>query len=364
MNKNQNLKQNRRLSLNQNSNQNNNPNLIYNKNLIPIPNPNPNLMPQINMNTSTSQKFSSPLSPINYNSSMNNFVQLDCTNIENKIASDIIVKQNLEKFEKMNKFEMLTSLNKEIENYSKGLPQLMEKVESTIEKINKVNIFDEKTHPIIQMASKHSGHLIHLHIEEISDALIDDLLYECVQELQQIEEIQNKQNQKENFKSFVKDYYQNFSLIKNIETEISKKLTNKSYLTYDQVKTAKENEEFRRRENMIQINQQTEAVDAYKIKTPNPNIYTNKDIYSAYAKKMYSAKLHRNLITKAENYTKSFYEYMKTVGAFYFPNIFVIYDELINEIVEDVLDEQLNFCVKQLDNFVTEIYKEEVFNLK
>ena len=105
---------------------------------------------------------------------------------------------------------MLDSLNKEIDRYNKGIPQLMEKVESTIDKINKVNIFDEKTHPIIKMASKQSGVLVHLHLDELIGSIIDDLLFECVEELEKIEEINNKKEQKRQLKNFVSELLPKF----------------------------------------------------------------------------------------------------------------------------------------------------------
>jgi hypothetical protein len=36
-----------------------------------------------------------------------------------------------------------------------------------------------------------------------------------------------------------------------------------------------------------------------------------------------------------------------------------IQHDIVNELAEEVLEEELNFSIKQIDNFVSEIYKEE-----
>ena len=333
-----------------------------------------------------------------HNGSNNKLILLNSKNIENKIAGDIISQQNFDKFVKMNKFDMLDSLNKEIDRYNKGIPQLMEKVESTIDKINKVNIFDEKTHPIIKMASKQSGVLVHLHLDELIGLIIDDLLFECVEELEKIEEINNKKEQKRQLKNFVSSYYQNFELLKNLETDISKKLTSKNYggvksmqyvngmqmqiqsneLPYQLLPILSDNvkvenilssdENFpqdKTTSNIIYTNpfeNTTKVLKKDRKVLINPNLLLSEEVFQTYKNTNLKYKSHipNKLLYNIENYSKNYYDYLRTTGAFYFPNIFVLYDDIVKEIIKDILDDELDYSMKQIDNFVNDLYKDEV----
>jgi hypothetical protein len=212
------------------------------------------------------------------------------------------------------------------------------------------------------MASKHSGHILHLHLDKIIELFLDDLLIECVHDLQVIEDLQLKQDQQENLKKFIKNYYSNFEMIRNMETDISKKLMSKNYLNVEQVKIARENEEFRKNENSIKIYKN--PFEEVKMNQPNANHLISNEIYkNYYANGKYKTNLHKNLIFKTESYSKEYHEYMKVTGAFYLPNIFTLYDELVKEIISEILEEELDVSVKHIDNFVTEMYKSELLNL-
>jgi hypothetical protein len=253
--------------------------------------------------------------------------------------------------------DMITKLNKEIDSYSKGLPKLIEKVESTLEKININNnpLLNDKLHPLIKMASKVSGQVIHLHLDEIVELIIDDFLFECVDELQAIERKENKMREQASLKIAVKNYYHNFKNITNFEQDLNQKLESKNYFTVEQIKAVNDNADYMEKE--IQF-----KTDSYT----NPFQQKNVTILTSLNKFLinkYTAKLHPALYDKIEDYSKNYLEHMKTTGAFYFPNIFVLYDQLTNELVNEVLNDQLDFCMKELDNFVSDVYKEEVFNL-
>ena len=53
-----------------------------------------------------------------------------------------------------------------------------------------------------------------------------------------------------------------------------------------------------------------------------------------------------------------FYEYMKLKGSFLAKDIFKIYDEFIGEITEEIADKEINFCIKEMDNFIEKIGNE------
>jgi hypothetical protein len=283
------------------------------------------------------------------------FILLNSSNVENKMLQDVINQKNLDKFNSLDKLQMISSLNQEINHYNKGLPQLINKVESAIEKINTTNYLSKNIHPIIEMASKHTGSTVHLHIEELVEYIINDLLIENVLELQFIEEQHDKQNNKQQFAGFLSDYYKNFELIKNIEIEVSKKLTTKNYnIKTNIIQTKPDRKEIIIYRNPFEVGEP--GISAY-----NPNIVANREIFEKY-KGTYKAKSHYDLILKCEGYKKNYLEFMKTTGAFYFPNIFHLYDEVVDDLLRELMDEQLSYCARQIDNLATDLFKDEIIN--
>ena len=69
---------------------------------------------------------------------------------------------------------------------------------------------------------------------------------------------------------------------------------------------------------------------------------------------------HPKTILNAEFYSKEFKEYMLLKGSFYYPNIFGIYDEVVKELTNDILEEECDKCLRQIDNTVDDMYREEV----
>jgi len=272
-----------------------------------------------------------------------------------------------DKFESNDKHSVLYSLNQQVANYSKGLPALIEKVETTLNKISKINPLDYDSIPtVVKMASKHSGTILQLHMEEICDMLLDDLLYECVDELQKIEDTQNKREEIKNFKEFIDDYFKNFEMMKNFEKEISENLMSRNYLEKNQIKPSQINyEKIENNDRLIAYRNPFEnsrhRIEAHNVKRTNPNIILSEEIFTSNIKRKYSTKISSPLIKNCENYSKEYFDYMKTTGSFLLPNIFILYDEIVKEFVNEILSEELDYCVKQLDSFVTEMYKEEVF---
>ena len=38
----------------------------------------------------------------------------------------------------------------------------------------------------------------------------------------------------------------------------------------------------------------------------------------------------------------------------------MLYDDIVKEIIKDILDDELDYSMKQIDNFVNDLYKDEV----
>ena len=68
--------------------------------------------------------------------------------------------------------------------------------------------------------------------------------------------------------------------------------------------------------------------------------------------KKYKAMPDQKLIERCDIYRKKFYEHMKLKGSFITNNIFKIYDDFVEEISNKILDQSLNYCIEQMDNFI------------
>jgi hypothetical protein len=254
----------------------------------------------------------------------------------------------------MNKFQLLSEINNTINNYNKGLPQLLKKVNETIEKINSTNVLNNNnnlhnTHPLIEMASKNAGQIIQFHTNEICELIIDDLLIECVKDLQNIEELNNKKEDKKNFINSLNMLYNDFKTMKQMENDVMNQINLKNplapYVKYDDL-----NKENKKENNQEIINPFDE--NYYNKAENNLMIKPNK----------YKIDLHPNVMSISLNYKNDFYDYMKRRGCFYFPNIFGIYDEVVNQLCEEILRENVDYCVEQTNEMIENMYKEELLN--
>jgi hypothetical protein len=302
-----------------------------------------------------SNLFTNPMSNPMYNT--HGFIQLNNpSSVDNRIVQGLINERNVGKFNTTDKLMLLNNLNKEVESYNKGIPKLIEKVEKTIDRINTTGALNEKLHPLIDMASKHSGKLLHLHLDEVIELLIDDLLEETVFELDKIEQIEKGQKNKQQFTSFISNYYQTFELMRNVEHDVSRKLTTKDYDIRPKPKAARDGDIVLYRNPFEYPDNDSELK---KKRTINPNLLLSPEAFAQ--RGVYSTKIHDGLLVKCEKYKKSYLEHMKTTGAFYFPNIFTLYDNIVDEVLKDLLDEQLDHTVRQIDKYAQDIYKEELF---
>ena len=229
---------------------NNNPNI--NKKLIKKSKTNKFIKkPNNNVNIKEQQK-----NIINNNNKYNNNFNIK-NKKENKNPSD-----NLKKIK--NELDKIKNENKQLEEqYS----QLKKQINNNIQKRNKSNIF------------KTNRQLIQKNIESISKSIINDLLYELIEDLKNIED---KEKEKENKKK------------KNIK-------------------------------NM------------YK------HIIINEK---------FKAKPSQNLINRCEMNRHKFYEHLKLKGSFITKDIFKIYEDFVEEMSQEILEESLNYCIEQMDNFI------------
>lgn len=258
-----------------------------------------------------------------------------------------------------NKSVILQDLSHQIEKYNKGIPQLTQKVEETLNKLNQFNVFDENTHPIIKIASKHSGQLIHFHLEELTESILDDILYECVDELNKIEELNNKKENKRHFQEFVNEYSKNIENFNLIEERIKDKLDNKYNFISLKPKAMNDRKDIFIYANPFESNFLN---DDDILSNNNNNINSNQIMKRKnFDYRKYKILNHNKLVAKIEKEANSFDDYLKSIGTYFYKNIFLIYEDLVNEITKELVEDEIRYCIKQIDEFATGIYKEELF---
>ena len=188
--------------------------------------------------------------------------------------------------------------------------------------------------------------------DKIIKEIINDLLTELVYELQFIEE-QKEKKESENidrikFTNFLKEYYKNVKDMENIEKEVLSKLSNKTNLLTP----------YKSITNNLYNNTNEEILNPFDENyIENPLIKKEKSNITI----LYN---YPKVILKAEKYSKEFKEYKISKEPFYSSNnIFNIYDDIVNEITNNIFNEESDYCLKEVDNFVDELYKEEVLKV-
>jgi len=304
----------------------------------------------------------------------NKFVILNSNNIEAKMLQDLTNRKELEKFSKMNNFDIIQNIHSEIDRYNKGIPQLIQKVENTIEKINQNRVLDKNLHPILSFASKNAGQVIYLHLEEITASIIDDLLLEAVFSLSEMEQQEKSRKEKHQFAKFIGSYYDNVSLMRNFEKDVEKKITDKDYnkpkkrlearMLAEDVKLPKSsgntNDKNIEYKNPFEI--ELDEIRKNKLIKDNfsPEIINqNQEIYPRYSGQ-YHTSIHPKLLERLNSYPEQFKDYQETTGTFIIPKIFLFYDNFVETNINILFDQEIEkYLLAQIDNIAEEIYRSE-----
>ena len=253
-------------------------------------------------------------------------------NINFENLDKLLTAENLTFQDKIN---ILTELNKELDNYSEKIPIIIEQVKNSLDQIyedeNKAggNNFRKEANkiPFVAMASRAAYHIIQSNYDEIIEKMIDELLFDCANDLNIIHHRKEQQIKKQ-------DLIANFQLLQ------------------DNIENMKKNEEtIRERSNGLVINNN------------NQNI---KDL-NAIRKKIiitkFRAQLDNDLINRNNNYRKDFKDYMIFKGSFYKDNIFDIYDEYIEEEGENILNKAIDKYINDLHKFGGKLAINEINNI-
>ena len=187
---------------------------------------------------------------------------------------------NKNKNQIVNLREIKSEIDK-INNENKLLEQEYNKISNQI--IN--NVYAQKNNKN-KILCKNNGKIIKNEIEPITNNIINDLLYELIDDLKNIEDAKKEKDKK--------------NIINNKKTK----------------------------KNKIII-------------------------------KKFKANPNKNLIERCDLNRKKFYEHMKLKGSFLTNDIFKIYDEFVEEVSKEILEQSLNYCIEQMDNFINNMYNQK-----
>jgi hypothetical protein len=222
------------------------------------------------------------------------------------------------------KINILTELNKEIDNYSEKIPIIVEQVKNSLDQLYEDedkagggNFRKEANKiPFVAMASRAAYHIIQSNYDEIIEKMIDELLSDCANDLNIINHRKEQQMKKQ-------DLIANFQLLQ------------------DNIELIKKNEEtIRERSNELANNNKN-----------NNNINDLNDNRKKIIITKFRAELNNDLINRNNNYRKDFKDYMVFKGSFYKDNIFDIYDEYIEEEGENILNKAIDKYINDLHEF-------------
>ena len=238
----------------------------------------------------------------------------------------------------------LLSLNKTIESQTKAIPNLIEKVEKTIEKINNQGLLAKHVHPLIKLASKHCGKLVHLHIESLTEMIIDDLMLEGVEFLQENEKKSEEKERQNVLKDHIMSYYDDFEHMRRIETGIKLNLES----NYDKTSKVKETENS---SSLFECQEKLEDGEQFKY----PGRYNKKIRFRAVAPK--------GLLKTALKNSKAFYENQLITGTYFMDNVFVAYDKVAQWLLDDMLNWELSKYEQKLDEEAERILFDNIIEL-
>ena len=278
----------------------------------------------------------------------NNYLNASPTKKNNKkdlnglIDSDI----NFENIDKLlsaenltfqDKINILTELNKELDNYSEKIPIIVEQVKNSLDQLyedesnTQGSNFRKEANkiPFVAMASRAAYQIIQSNYDEIIEKMIDELLCDCVDDLNIINHRKEQQMKKQDLIANFQLLQDNIEQIKKIEVTI------------------------REKSNGLVINNKSNNNNINDLNKNRKKIIITK----------FRAKLNNDLINRNNNYRKDFKDYMVFKGSFYKDNIFDIYDEYIEEEGGNILNKAIDKYINDLHKFSGDLAINEINNL-
>ena len=222
------------------------------------------------------------------------------------------------------KINILSELNKKLDNYYKDMPEFFGQVQSSLDKLCEGgrNDFGKEFNkvPYIAMASKAAFQVIQTNNHQIIENIIEELLYDLTYDLNIIDQKKKKLSEK---KQLVKE-------LDKVQNNIN-------------VNLPKDENEIIQKLNIF-LKQKEEEL---KNKINNNNNYNKKNLVII----KYLGELAGDFISERYKYKDEFRNYMIFKGSFYHEDIFEIYDQFVEE-------EGDNIANKIVDNYIEELHRQ------
>jgi ACT domain-containing protein len=153
-----------------------------------------------------------------------NVMNLNNNIVYNPIQFNIVNNLNPSVLNYQDKIQVLNDLNKNIGEFTSSIPKLVNKVNETLNKIygntdNPIKNAINK-HPLVMVTSKATHKMIKSNIDVITEGLIEDLLFDCVYDLNAIDDEKKRREERKIFSENLQKTFNNLNLIYNNEEYI------------------------------------------------------------------------------------------------------------------------------------------------
>ena len=267
--------------------------------------------------------------PINNQSNIN---EINFDNIDKLLSAENLSFQD--------KINILTEINKNVDNYYNNMPIIVDQVKTSLNKLYEKEIdnnnFRKEANkiPFIAMASKAAYQLIQSNNDKIIDDIIDEMLYECTYDLNMINKTKKNILKKQQLINELDNVKNNINNIKKNEEDI---------LAQSNLYKLKKKEELKIKCNDIDNNNK------------------NKKCFNIIK---FKAHIDDNFISERDKYKNEFKNYMIFKGSFYHNDIFNIYDEYIEEEAQNLLNILVDYYLDDIHKFAGIETNNEINNIE
>ena len=267
--------------------------------------------------------------PIN---NIDNINEINFDNIDKLLSAENLSFQD--------KINILTDINKNIDNYYNNMPIIVDQVKTSLnqlydKEIDQNNFRKEANKiPFIAMASKAAYQIIQSNNDKIIEEIIDELLYDCSYDLSIIDKTKKNILKKQQLINGLDSVKNNINNLKKNEEDI---------IEQSNLYKLKKEEELKNKYNDInEIKNKKKCIKIIKFKA-----FVNDDF-----------------IDERYKYKNEFRNYMIFKGSFYHNDIFDIYDEYVEEEADNILNKIIDSYVDELHRYAGKTANNEINNIE
>ena len=267
--------------------------------------------------------------PIN---NIDNINEINFDNIDKLLSAENLSFQD--------KINILTDINKNIDNYYNNMPIIVDQVKTSLNQLYDKEIdhnnFRKEANkiPFIAMASKAAYQIIQSNNDKIIEEIIDELLYDCSYDLSIIDKTKKNILKKQQLINGLDNVKNNINNLKKNEEDI---------IEQSNLYKRKKEEELKNKYNDIdEIKNKKKCIKIIKFKA-----FVNDDF-----------------IDERYKYKNEFRNYMIFKGSFYHNDIFDIYDEYVEEEADNILNKIIDSYVDELHRYAGKTANNEINNIE